>query len=180
MRLLYPRTVFVTFFVLGAMLSFAPRTFAVDVVPFVPGREGETPDECVDRLWDRVKALPVQKTLKTLDGGEVTFSDFPDILPEKFYHWESEVKMVTATSRDGRSGRTTTRKVRMYWNLGSSCGIHHSSKNDPHAIYGDVGELYAEDGTFLAFVVYRGGGDYLVPLNPRSLLFAKPSKKVRV
>jgi hypothetical protein len=119
-------------------------------------------DDCLDRLARRIEEKPVQTYLITLDGQKVNLSEFFRlsleisplcILPEKFYHWKKEVKMVTAKTLRG----LVFHKIRIYHNYLSTC---RPDLVDPGKTHGDVAEFYDENGEFMGLAVYVGQGLY--------------------
>jgi hypothetical protein len=117
-------------------------------------------DACIDELAALMESKPVLTHLTTLDGQQVLLADFDRlsrntacVLPEKFYHWKSEVKWVTADTPRG----TITHQIRLYHNYLSTC---RPDFVDPGRTYGDVAEFYNENGEFMGLAVYSGQGIY--------------------
>ena len=56
-----------------------------------------------------------------------------------------------------RDGKTIQHRVRVYYNLMSTC---HPDRIDPGRTHGDVAEFYDEKGEFMGLAVYMGKGLY--------------------
>jgi hypothetical protein len=74
-------------------------------------------------------------------------------LPEKFYYWKNEVKVIVSKSLHG----SVVHKVRIYHNYWSTCRPHLV---DPQKTHGDIAEFYDENGRFMGLAVYTGDGLY--------------------
>jgi hypothetical protein len=119
-------------------------------------------DDCVDRLAEEIKSKPVKTHLETLDGQNVNLSDFfrrclshspPCSLPDKFYYWKHEVKLITSKSHNG----PVAHKIRIYYNYLSTC---RPDLSDPQKTHGDIAEFYDKYGEFMGLAIYVGDGLY--------------------
>lgn len=119
-------------------------------------------DVCLDRLAVDIRSQPAQSHLETLDGQQVPLSEFYGlsqivsplcVLPEKFYHWRSEIRMVQSKTPRG----TVSHKIRVYFNYLSTC---RPDVVDPVKTHGDIAEFYNEKGEFMGLGVYAGEGLY--------------------
>jgi hypothetical protein len=119
-------------------------------------------DECIQLLKIRVESLPTQSYLETLEGEKVLLSEFFDLclmyaplcsLPDKFYHWVKEVRLVTSKTPRG----PVTHLIRVYHNYLSACQPDFVDSQKTH---GDIAEFYDEMGKFMGLAVYAGKGVY--------------------
>jgi hypothetical protein len=119
-------------------------------------------DDCVDRLSEQVQSKPAQTHLETLDGQDVNLGDFfrlcllhspPCSLPDKFYYWKHEVKLVTSKTLDGPASH----RIRIYYNYLSTC---RPDLSDPQKTHGDIAEFYDKYGEFMGLAIYVGDGLY--------------------
>jgi len=119
-----------------------------------------TSRRCINEKMEILMALPEKTSIRTLDGQEIPLAPFGVYrklnrfasLPQKFYYWENETKMVNGY------------KVRTYRTPGSACIPSLSDK-----ILGNVTELYDKTGLFVGFVVSPGDGIYLKLPDPKFL-----------
>jgi hypothetical protein len=118
--------------------------------------------DCIERLDRQMNHAPQKHYLLTLDGQKIPLDQFFQqcrskmpycTLPEKFYHWKSEVKSVTSKAPRG----TVTHKVRIYYNYLSTC---EPDQIDPEKTHGDIAEFYDAKGEFMGLAVYTGNGLY--------------------
>jgi hypothetical protein len=119
-------------------------------------------EDCIERLERRMNRAPKKHYLLTMDGQKVPLDQFFQqclvhmpacTLPEKFYHWESEVKTVASKTAHGK----VTHQVRIYYNYLSTC---QSDQIDPEKTHGDIAEFYDAKGEFMGLAVYAGNGLY--------------------
>lgn len=119
-------------------------------------------EDCIERLDRRMTTAPEKHYLLTLDGQKVPLNQFFQqcrvhtpvcALPEKFYHWKSEVKTVASRTEHGK----VTHKVRIYYNYLSTC---KPDQIDPKKTHGDIAEFYDAKGEFMGLAVYAGNGLY--------------------
>jgi hypothetical protein len=119
-------------------------------------------DECIQTLKIRVESLPTQSYIETLEGEKVLLREFFDVclmyaplcsLPDKFYHWVKEVRLVKSKTPRG----PITHLIRIYHNYLSAC---QPDFVDPIKIHGDIAEFYDEMGEFMGLAVYAGKGVY--------------------
>jgi hypothetical protein len=118
-------------------------------------------DKAIRRIID-IRSFPDIPYLHTLDGQTVLLKQFyakcfylfPQCsLFDKFYYWQSEIKEVTSSTRNG----DIRHKIRSYNNcLSTIC----PERCDPRKIHGDVAEFYDRNGIFMGLSVYMGDGKY--------------------
>jgi len=119
-------------------------------------------DECIEQLEKQIESKPVQTHLDTLDGQKVHLGEFFRLclmnspacsLPDKFYYWNSEAKLITSETPNGPA----LHKIRIYYNYLSAC---RPDLSDPKKTHGDIAEFYNENGDFMGLAVYAGDGFY--------------------
>lgn len=119
-------------------------------------------DECLDQLEKQIQNKPMQKELLTLDGQKVNLDEFYRLslisgpscaLPEKFYHWDNQVKLIKSGTGQG----SVLHKIRIYSNYLTIC---QPDAIDLQKTHGDIAEFYSEDGQFMGIAVYSGNGLY--------------------
>jgi hypothetical protein len=119
-------------------------------------------DECVEQLEKQIESRPAQTHLETLDGQKVNMDEFfqlclmnspPCALPDKFYYWENEVKLIVSETTHGY----VSHKIRSYHNYMTIC---RPGQIDPQKTHGDITEFYSENGEFMGLAVYLGNGLY--------------------
>lgn len=126
------------------------------------GKHTDPLNQCIDQLERRMKDAPTQSHLFTLDGQKVPLGEFFEqclkkmplcTLPDKFYHWNNEIKSVTSNTPDGE----VTHNIRIYFNYLSACD---PEKIHPDKTHGDIAEFYDAEGKFMGLAVYVGEGLY--------------------
>lgn len=119
-------------------------------------------EDCIEMLDRQMNHAPKKHYLLTLDGQKIPLDQFFQqcrvrmpvcTLPEKFYHWKSEVKTVTSNTEHGK----VTHQVRIYYNYLSTC---KPDQIDPKKTHGDIAEFYDAKGEFMGLAVYAGNGLY--------------------
>ncbi len=122
-----------------------------------------SPEACLDDIVARLKELPENPYLSTLDGQTVNLQEFFDACAQKwpncalyakFYYWANEVKEIKSESAHGR----VHHKIRMYFNPRSTC---YPENVNPGRTHGDVVEIYDSEGIFMGLGVYMGNGLYV-------------------
>ena len=150
-------------------------TFWLGCAGVIPQKK-HSPEECVERLDESLRAAPIKAYLVTLDNQHVPLQEFFSscarnypycVLYSKFYWWENEIKEIVSKADSG----VITHKIRVYYNLLSSC---YPERVHPLRTHGDVAEFYDENGQFMGLAVYMGQG-YYCPLP-----YSKYEKKDRL
>ncbi|OGF24784.1 hypothetical protein A2331_04100 [Candidatus Falkowbacteria bacterium RIFOXYB2_FULL_34_18] len=141
--------------------------------PQIPPEKVQAFREKFMELMDELKEKPGQDYVETLDGQKVDLRpfgiysqyDWQICIPEKFYHWKSDVIETTSKCE---SGQLVLHKVKRYWaprTIASDYAeIHgYGSQKDLHSGFGDFAEVY-ESGTnkFMGFLLYVGNGEYFI------------------
>lgn len=141
-------------FFAGISLGFALRNTNYQGFPAYKAQNENLPatdlERCLDKELKRLKNLAPRTVLVALDGRVINLERYPS-LPEKFYYWENETKIVKT--------RAGPHRARIYWNTAAKCNTRFSSKGNPRALYGDVAEIYDTRGKFRGFAVYSGEKD---------------------
>ena len=141
------------------ILSFVLMAIGCSQLPL---RRETTVDQCIKALTRDLSTAPKLYHLTTLDGQKIRLEEFyqqclqkwPDcVLPEKFYHWKSEVKEIVSQTKRG----PVNHKIKAYFNILSTCA---PQKIKPGRTHGDVAEFYDEEGVFMGLSVYMGKGLY--------------------
>ena len=129
--------------------------------------DNKQPSDCLNKAFKRVKeirSLPEMKSLHTLDGQNVLLDEFyarcqllfpmcSSCLYKKFYYWQSEIREVVSSSKNG----LVKHKIRCYHNcISTFC----PEKCDPRKTHGDVAEFYDQIGNFMGLAVHMGCGKY--------------------
>ena len=121
-----------------------------------------SPQDCIEKMAQRLEKLPEKIYLSTLDGQQVNLQEFFEkcsqnrpycVLYPKFYYWKTEIKSIESKSKMG----IVQHKIRMYYNFLSTC---NPEKVDPRRTHGDVVEFYDTGGVFMGLGVYIGKGLY--------------------
>ncbi len=126
------------------------------------GKPSVSQQDCLEALAHRLQHSPTLDYLATLDRQHVDLKEFFQLcrahmpvcsLPQKFYHWKHEVKIVRSKTEKG----SVVHKVRIYFNYLSTCD---PASMDARKTHGDIAEFYDADGEFMGLAVYAGDGFY--------------------
>jgi hypothetical protein len=129
---------------------------------FVSAEDTQKNKQCLTNELSRIKMLTKREYLLTLDGRYLSLEELFAVcrsslglcgLYEKFYYWHNEVREIVSKGQRG----PVRHKIRAYFNSMTTC---YRVGRDPLKIYGDVAEFYNENGVFMGFAVYKGGGVY--------------------
>lgn len=145
---------FIALFFAGFLFGLALKNSVYREFPAYEAQNENLPatdmERCFDKELNRLKNIAPRTVLVALDGQVINLERYPS-LPEKFYHWENETKIVKT--------RIGPHRARIYWNTSAKCDAPFSSKRNPRTLYGDVAEIYDTRGKFRGFAVYSGEED---------------------